>query len=149
MVFVVVDGEAAGEAGAHARERIAIAPQQAHAEGVKGGKRGVGIKPHVRQQRGHALAHFAGGFIGESDGENRRRRHVALGDDVRDAMSDDASFSAARTGQDQQRAFRVAHRFSLLRVQPFKKIHGSSLFRSVARGAGKRGILQILDRMLL
>ena len=119
LVFVVVNGEPAGEAGAHARERIAIAAQQAHAEGVKRRKRGVGIKPHVREQRGDALAHFGRGLIGERNGEDRRRRHVALGDDVRDAMSDDASFSAASTGEDKQRTFRVAHRFSLLRVEPF------------------------------
>ncbi len=39
LILVVVDGEAAREAGADARQRIAIAPQQPHAEGMERGKR--------------------------------------------------------------------------------------------------------------
>ncbi len=85
---------------------------------------GVGIEARVREQRGDALAHFARGFIGERDGEDGRRRHAAFGDNVRDAMRDDARFAAARAGQNQQRTFGVAHRFTLLGIEPFKKIHG-------------------------
>ena len=79
---------------------------------------------HVRPaERSHALAHFAGGLVGESDGQNGRRRHVPRGNDVRDAVRDDAGLPAARAGQDQERTFGVAHRFALLRVQPFEEIH--------------------------
>ena len=46
-----------------------------------------------------------------------------VGDDVRDAMRDDAGLAAARAGQNQQRSFGVGDRFALLRVQAFEEIH--------------------------
>jgi hypothetical protein len=44
-------------------------------------------------------------FIGEGDGENGGRGDVFGGDQVRDAMRNDARFSAAGAGQDQERTF--------------------------------------------
>ena len=76
LILVVVDGEAAGEAGADARQRIAIAPQQADAERVKRGDDRRGIERHVFQQGGDALAHLPGGLVGERDRQDGRRRHV-------------------------------------------------------------------------
>ena len=124
LVFVVVDGEAPREAGADARQRIAIAPQQAHAEGVKGGKIGrPRIERHIAQQRRHALAHLAGGLVGEGDRQNGGRGHVPRRDDVRDAVRDDPGFAAARARQNQQRPFGRGNRFPLLGVQSFEEIH--------------------------
>jgi hypothetical protein len=44
-------------------------------------------------------------------------------DDVGDAVSDDAGFAAARSGQNQQRAFGAGDGFTLLRVETLEKVH--------------------------
>ena len=116
LVFVVVDAEAAREARPDSRQRIAIAPQQPHAEGMKRGDVGRRIQRHILQQRRHALAHFLGGLVGESHRQNGGRGHVPRGDDVRDAVRDDAGLTAARARQNQQRTFGVGYRFTLLRI---------------------------------
>jgi len=48
---------------------------------------------------------------------------VPLRNDVRDAVRDDARLAAARSGQNQQGAFRAGDGFTLLRVKALKKIH--------------------------
>ena len=75
------------------------------------------------EQRSHARAHFAGGFIREGDGQNGRRRHVIRADQMRDAMRDDARLAAARAGQDQHRAFGRCYCFTLLGIETGEKIH--------------------------
>jgi hypothetical protein len=42
---------------------------------------------------------------------------------VRDAMGDDAGFTTAGPGKQQQRAFHVLNGFALLWIEPCKKIH--------------------------
>ena len=50
-------------------------------------------------------------------------------DDIRDAVSDDARFAAARARQNQQRAFGAGDGFTLLRVQALEKIHVGGTLR--------------------
>ena len=90
---------------------------------MKGGKRRLGIEPNVFEQRANALAHLGRGFVRERNGKYRRRRHASGRHDVCDPMGDNARFSAAGAGENEQRTFGVAHRFALLRIEPFKKIH--------------------------
>ena len=143
LIFVVVDGEAPRETGANARQRIAIAPQQPHAERVEGGDVGRGIEIRVFEQRGDALPHFVGGFVGERDRQNGGRRHAPRGDDMRDAVGDDAGLAAARAGQNQKRPFRMHHRFALLRVQPFEKIHEMRTDSSLTCGVWRASICDV------
>jgi hypothetical protein len=56
----------------------------------------------VTEQLVDALAHFAGGFIGEGDGEDGVGSDVFLLDEPGDAMGDDASFTGAGAGEDEQ-----------------------------------------------
>ena len=137
LVFVVVDAEAPRETGADARQRIAVAPQHPHTERVEGGDVGRGIEIRVFEQPRDALPHFVGGLIGEGDRQDGGRRHPPRGDDIRDAVGDDAGLAAARAGQNQKRPFRMHHRFALLRVQPFEKIHEMRTDSSLTCGHGR------------
>ena len=124
LVFVVVDAEAAREAGTDARQRIAIAPQQPHAEGMKGGEVRRGIESYTSLSSAATRSRISsGGLVGEGDRQNGGRRHVPRRDDVRDAVRDDPGFAAARAGQNQQRPFGAGDRFALLRVQALEEIH--------------------------
>ena len=77
----------------------------------------------VGEQGVHALAHFAGGLVGEGDGQDGRWRHTRCADEVGDAVRDHAGLAAARAGQDQERTFGMANGFTLLGIQPVEKIH--------------------------
>jgi hypothetical protein len=59
-------------------------------------------------------------------------------DEVRDAMSDDASFTAARTGEQQERAFDVRDGIALLRIQTCKEIHEDRTGRRLQNSIGDR-----------
>jgi hypothetical protein len=48
---------------------------------------------------------------------------VARGHDVRDAVRDDAGFAAASACKDENRTFGMAHRLTLLGIEPFEEIH--------------------------
>ena len=78
--------------------------------------------------RGHAGTHFASGFIGESDGEYGERGNFVSGDNVRDAMSDDARFAAAGAGEDQEGSFGGGDCFTLWGIEAGEKIHLNSIF---------------------
>ena len=90
---------------------------------MEGGDVGQGIEVRVFQQREHPPTHFVGGLVSEGDRQDGGRRHAPRRDDIRHAVGDDASLAAARASQNQKRPFRMHHRFALLRVQPFEKIH--------------------------
>ncbi len=45
------------------------------------------------------------------------------GDDVRDAVRNDAGLPAARAGQNQQGSVDMAYGFALLRIKPFEEVH--------------------------
>ena len=108
--------------GRIARQRIAIAPQQPHAERVEGARRRAPNPSGTSSSSdGYALAHLAGGFVGERDGQDGGRRHVPRGDQVRDAVRDDAGLAAARAGQDQQRTFGAATASRCCGLRPWRK----------------------------
>ena len=56
----------------------------------------------------HALAHLAGGLIGEGYRQNGGRRHMLRRDDIGDAMRDDPGFAAAGARENQKRSFCVS-----------------------------------------
>ena len=116
LIFVVVDGKAAREAGTDLRQRIAIAPQQPHAEGVKRGDVRRRREILAFEQRGDARAHFVRGLVGERDRQDGGRRDAMAADEMRDAVRDDARLAASGAGQDQQRTFGVCDGFALLGV---------------------------------
>jgi hypothetical protein len=70
----------------------------------------------IREQLVDALLHFARGLVRERDSQNVLRRD-ALGDEVRDAVGDDACLARARARQDQNRAVDGFSGLTLLRVQ--------------------------------
>ena len=59
----------------------------------------------MAEQLVDALGHFAGGLVGEGDGEDGVGRDVFLLDEPGDAMGDDAGFAGAGAGEDEQGAF--------------------------------------------
>ena len=95
---------------------VAVAAQQAHAKRVEGGEVGRRIQARFLQQRGYAFAHLVGRLVGEGHGQDGRGRHATRGYDVRDAMRDDASLTAAGPRQNEQRAFGMRDGFALLGV---------------------------------
>ena len=104
LIVFVEDGEGAGEALAVDSERFDVAAEDAHAEGMEGGDERLGQRG-VAEQLVDALGHFAGGFVGEGDGEDGVGRDVFLLDEPGDAMGDDAGFARAGAGEDEQGAF--------------------------------------------
>ena len=64
-----------------------------------------------------ALGHFAGGFVGEGDGEDGIWRNVLLLDEPGDAMSDDAGFAGAGAGKNEDGAVGGLDGFTLLRIE--------------------------------
>ncbi len=63
------------------------------------GQRGVAEQPV------DALAHLAGGLVGEGDGQDGVRRDALLADQPGDAAGDDAGLARAGSGENQQGAF--------------------------------------------
>ena len=78
-----------------------------------------------------ARAHLLGGLVREGDREHAVRRREAFGDEVRDAMRDDARLARSRARKDQQRAMRVPNRILLFGIEGGEEVHGGT-GRSVA-----------------
>ena len=95
-VVCVVDREARLQAGV-----LVLGPQDAHARRVERGD------PHepgpVAHQVGDPLLHLAGGLVGERDRQDLARVHVALGEQVRDAVGEHPRLARAGAGHDEQR----------------------------------------------
>ena len=110
LIGGVVDREVAAQA-----DVVRLAAQQARAQRVEG------RHPHraaVRlEQPLDALAHFLGGLVGEGDRHDLIGIRDLLGDEIRDAMRDDARLSRARACEDQQRAVGLSYSFLLCRIQ--------------------------------
>jgi hypothetical protein len=88
-------------------------------------RRGTSVEGHcsrlstldrLRQKPRDALLHFAGGLVGEGDGENISRRD-APGDEVGDAERDDAGLAGAGAGEDQHRAVQRFDGLPLLGIE--------------------------------
>ena len=72
-----------------------------------------GADKRSAQQSFHAGAHFSGGLVGEGDGENLVLLRESLGEEIGDALRDDARLARSRAGEDQQRAVNMEHRLAL------------------------------------
>ena len=84
----------------------------------------------VRDQRLGARAHFAGGLVGEGDGEHRPRRHAIDFEQPADAMREYARLAGTGAGQHQIMSGRRRHGFALRGIQSIEKmrdIHGESV----------------------
>ena len=77
----------------------------------------------VADQRLDALAHLPRRLVGEGHREHLVRLGVAVADEVRDAVGDDARLAGARAGQDQQRPVAMQHRFALFGIQLGEEVH--------------------------
>ena len=64
------------------------------------------------REHGQATLHLVGGLVGEGEGDDLPGGD-ALGQQVRDAVRDDARLAAAGAGEDQQRAVDVGDSFAL------------------------------------
>ena len=84
-------------------EHFDVAAQNAHAQRVESGDQRLRER-RVAEQPIHALGHFAGGFVGEGDGQNRVGRDILFLDEPGDAVCDHARLARSGAGQDQQRA---------------------------------------------
>ena len=69
------------------------------------------------EQAADALAHLAGGLVGERDGENLPRIDAFDVDETRDARREHARLSRTGAGEDEQRAVDVKHGLALRRIQ--------------------------------
>ncbi len=120
LIAFVVDGEAAGEPLVADAQRLDVAAQHAHAEGVKGGKQRLG-QGGAGEQLIDALAHFGRGLVGKGDREDGVRRDTFRFNEIRNAVGDDAGLPRAGAGQDQDRTVRGLHGGALLRVHLFEQ----------------------------
>ena len=92
-----------------------LAPQQARAQRVERGhphRAAVGVEQPL-----DTLAHFLGGLVGEGDRHDLIGIRDLLGDEIGDAMRDDARLSRAGSGKDQERAVGLSYSFLLCRVE--------------------------------
>jgi len=100
-----------------------VEPQRLHRADLGAVTAGV----HRPQPR----THLPRGPGGEGDGQHLAGRDMAVGDQVRDAVSDGAGLARARTGQHTQRPPRGQHGFALFLVEAGEMIgghrHGSIL----------------------
>jgi hypothetical protein len=70
-----------------------------------------------------AVPHFSRSFVGERNGQNRRRRYPLIADEVRNPVRDYTRLAASGARQDQERTFGVRDRFALLWIQALEEIH--------------------------
>jgi hypothetical protein len=68
------------------------------------------------QQTLDTLAHLFRGFVRERDREDVPTGNVFVGDEISNAMGDDACFTGACAGQNKERTFSREYCFSLLVV---------------------------------
>ncbi len=94
----------------------------------------------------HALAHLLRRLVREGDRQYFIGRRVAVADEIRDAVGDDARLARTRAGEDQQRAVGLKYSFLLFRVEggeeiqlppilPLRSSPGCAADRRRSRGA--------------
>ena len=110
LIRGIVDDEIGRQA-----KMIGLAAQQARAGGVEGAEpqRQAG----GAEQPVHPLPHFLGGLVGERHGQDLVGAHLAVADEMGDAVRDNARFARTGTGQNEHRPLGVLHRFPLRRVE--------------------------------
>ncbi len=69
------------------------------------------------EQRLDASTHFFRGFVGEGDGKNFVVLREPLGQQIRDALRDDARLARAGAGKDEQRAVDVQDGLALFGIE--------------------------------
>ena len=94
----------------------AVDAEKLGADGVEG------ADPHIPRYRAadeglDARLHLAGSLVGKRDREDIPRRNVVLGDEVGDAVREDARLAAPGSGEYEQGAFVVQHGLALRGVQ--------------------------------
>ncbi len=132
LVATVVDDEGSGIA-----EVGDFGAEDAYAEGVEGGDPGFFFEFFAEEIDG-AFEHFAGGFIGEGDGEDA----VGLGtlaDEFGHAVRDDARLPGPCSGEDEEGAFDREDGFALGGVEVGESIHASSIKGFTTSGLGPTG----------
>ena len=77
----------------------------------------------VAEQRLDALPHLLGRLVGEGDRDHLAGVRVAVADEVRDAVGDDARLAGPGAGEDQQRAVHLEHGLALFGVQLVEEVH--------------------------
>jgi hypothetical protein len=70
----------------------------------------------------HTLPDFAGGLVGERDGENFLRKHPLVLNELSDPVSQDACFAGAWTGHNQHRPIGGKNSLLLLLIEPVQEI---------------------------
>ena len=103
-VVGVVDREARGHARGRRRRPAGSCRPVAWKVPIQNGARPA---PTCRVD---ALAHLAGGLVGEGEGEHGARVHAALAEQPGDARGQDAGLAAAGAGHDEDRAVRRGDR---------------------------------------
>src|ERR1700733_5700038 len=101
-----------------------MAPQQAMGDAVESAYRETLCA--AWNQMIQARAHFARGFVGEGDGENRPRRHLFDLGEPADAVREYAGLAGTGAGEDQIVARRGADSFALRvieRIDQVRDIH--------------------------
>ena len=115
-VVLVVDREVARHA-----DGLAVGAQDAHARRVER-RDERGPDAGRRQQRVHAAGHLAGGLVGEGHREDVARVHAAHGEQVGDAVRDDAGLAAAGARQHEQRPVAGEDGVALRRIQIVEEV---------------------------
>ncbi len=93
-----------------------VAPQNAHAKGVKGGDQRLGQR-RVAQQPVNAFGHFAGSLVGKGYGQDGVGRDAFFLNQPCNPAGDDAGFARAGSGQNEQRALGSLDGGALFRIQ--------------------------------
>ncbi len=120
LVGLIVDGEGLRQADA-----LAVHAQDASADGVEGAQRYVAADVGADEAE-DAVAHLAGGLVGEGDSEDAAGVNPLVGDEVGDAVGDDAGLAAAGPRQDKERPLADLHSLALSRIQAREYVHPPS-----------------------
>jgi hypothetical protein len=122
---------------------VRVLPEHARADRVEG------AGPHaarlVAEQPGDALAHLAGGLVGERDREDLRRVDLVVFDQAGDARREHARLPRPGAGEHEGRALVVEHRGALRGVEAVERVAAAGAGRARelehagAAGAGRGG----------
>ena len=114
-VVLVVDDEAGGQPQAGR-----VLAQNAHARRVEGGDEG---RPQAEREDEifHPPPHLLRRLVGERDREHVARVHALDGEEIGDAMRDDARLAASRAGEDEQWSLRRGHGIPLRVIERSEK----------------------------
>jgi len=114
LVVGVEDGEVALQT-----DQLGVAAQDLDPDRVEGAEPGHPLD-RFADQRADALAHLAGGLVGEGDGEDLAGPRLAGGKNVGDACGQHPRLAGPRPGEHQHRSVQGLDRLALLRVESGK-----------------------------